>query len=84
MLNPDGDCNINGYGSYSLVRKMKNILGFICDEFVYGGHLISCATSALAFSAMILFEVYLRWEFLLIIYLGTLCIYNYDHYRELG
>jgi 4-hydroxybenzoate polyprenyltransferase len=66
-----------------IATKLFNVKDFICEEFIYGGHLIACATSALALSTMILFGVTFRWEFILIIYLGALCIYNYDHYKEI-
>ncbi|MCX6664473.1 MAG: UbiA family prenyltransferase [Euryarchaeota archaeon] len=75
--------NIVGFQKQNLVTKLLITKEFIRDEFIYGGHLIACATSALALSAMIIFGVNFRWEFLLIIYLGSLCIYNYDHYREI-
>lgn len=80
--------NSNSYDTYGfqkeyLTSKLLIAKNFIRDEFIYGGHLIACATSALALSVMILFGGKFRWEFFLIIYLGTLCIYNYDHYKEI-
>ena len=75
-----------GYGLSEDRRFCKSVLGlrsivdFICNEFIHGGHLIALSASAIALSAMILIDMLIRWEFLLIIYLGTYCIYNYDHY----
>ncbi|MDH7516926.1 MAG: UbiA family prenyltransferase [Candidatus Thermoplasmatota archaeon] len=54
---------------------------FVIDEFVHGGHLVSLASSAIALSAMLLLNIGIRWEFLLVSYLGTYCIYSYDHYK---
>lgn len=53
------------------------------NEFVYGGHWLSIGASAIALSTMILLDFAIRWEFLLIVYLGTQCIYNYNHYEEM-
>jgi 4-hydroxybenzoate polyprenyltransferase len=74
---------IDNFQNEYLASKLLIARNFIRDEFIYGGHLIASATSALALSAMIVFGVIFRWEFLLIIYLGTFCIYNYDHYKEI-
>ena len=75
--------NTLGIQNQEITSKLLQIKEFIYNEFIHGGHLIACATSALALSAMILFGGNFRWEFLLIVYVGTLCIYNYDHYREI-
>jgi len=56
---------------------------FSWNEFIYGGHWLSIGASAIALSTMILLGFTIRWEFLLIVYLGTQCIYNYNHYREI-
>lgn len=56
---------------------------FIWGEFVYGGHWLSIGASAIALSTMILLDFTVKWEFLLIVYLGTQCIYNYNHYKEI-
>jgi len=64
------------------VVKILVVKNFICNEFIHGGHLLSLGTVAIALSTMILLDVMVRWEFLLIVYLGTLIIYNHDHYKE--
>lgn len=77
--------NVNGvvyYNSKNLQKRIFNSLLFVKDEFIYGGHLLSIGTSLIALSTMILLNVLINWEFLLIIYLGTQCIYNYDHFKE--
>lgn len=65
-----------------VIEKLYNVKNFICNEFIHGGHLIALGTAGIALSSMFLFNVNIRLEFLLIVYLGTLCIYNYDYYKE--
>jgi 4-hydroxybenzoate polyprenyltransferase len=67
----------------SIVKKITNVKRFIVNEFVYGGHILALGSSFVAVSTMILFNFAIRWEFLPIIYLMTLCIYNFDHFKEL-
>ena len=77
---------LNDSFSFSIEKVVKNIRGFktfVFDEFVYGGHLLSIGTSLIALTTMILLSISIRWEFLFIIYLGTQCMYNYDHYKEI-
>lgn len=66
----------------SLFNKLFRLRTFIKNEFIYGGHILSIGTSLIALSTMLLLNIAIRWEFLLIIYLGTQCIYNYDHLKE--
>jgi len=78
--------NINetvNYSFGSLVVKLNSMKKFICDEFIYGHHWCSLNASAIVLSMMILLGMNIRWEFVLIAYLGTQCIYNYNHYKEL-
>lgn len=56
---------------------------FSWNEFIYGGHWLSIGASAIALSTMILLNFTIKWEFLLIVYFGTQCIYNYNHYKEI-
>lgn len=63
-------------------EKLFAIKVFICNEFIHGGHLIALGTAGIALSSMFLFDVIIRWEFFFIIYVGTLCIYNYDYYKD--
>ncbi len=74
--------NINTTIKYN-AEKILTIKNFIFNEFIHGGHLIALGTAGIALSSMFLFNSIIRWEFLLIIYLGTLCIYSYDYYKEL-
>ena len=67
----------------SIVKKITDVKRFLVDEFMYGGHILALGSSFVAISTMILFNVAIRWEFLPIIYLMTLCIYNFDHFKEL-
>jgi 4-hydroxybenzoate polyprenyltransferase len=63
--------------------KINRFGTFIKNEFVYGHHWCSLNASAIALSMMILLGINIRWEFVLIAYLGTQCIYNYNHYKEI-
>lgn len=74
---------INKFSSNGLMFNFSIIKNFFRDEIIHGGHLIGLAASAIALSTMILLNTIIHWEFLLIIYLGTLCIYNFDHYKEI-
>ena len=79
--------NINKTVDYSfrgLIVKLDNAKKFICNEFIHGGHLAALAAPALAISTMLLLSLPIHWEFLLITYLGTLCIYDYDYIRGLN
>jgi len=63
----------------SLVSKKK----FISDEFVFGHHWCSLNASAIVLSMMLVLNISIRWEFILIAYFGTQCIYNFNHYKEI-
>ena len=78
--------NLNGVVDFHIGKVLKSffqIKNFIVKEFMYGGHVLAAGSSFVAISAMMLFNVMIRWEFLPIIYLMTLCIYNFDHYKEM-
>jgi 4-hydroxybenzoate polyprenyltransferase len=55
----------------------------IWEEFIYGGHWGSIAASAIALATTLILDIKESWEFLLIVYLGTQCIYRYNHSTEL-
>jgi 4-hydroxybenzoate polyprenyltransferase len=61
---------------------MKNS-NFIWNEFVYGDHWFSLGSISISLCTMLLLDLQIRWEFLLIVYLGTLSIYRYNHYKEI-
>jgi len=67
-----------------IASKLLIAKDFICNEFIHGGHLLSLGCSAIVLSTMLLVNTLIRWEFLVIVYLGTYCIYNYDHYKGLN
>ncbi len=75
---------INKISSTELMFTLNIIKNSILDEFVHGGHLVSLASSAIALSAMLLLNITIRWEFLIIAYLGTYCIYGYDRYKGIN
>jgi 4-hydroxybenzoate polyprenyltransferase len=57
-------------------------LEFIFNEFVYGGHWLSIGGSAIVLSIIIILNLPISLQLLFIIYLGTQCIYLFNHYRE--
>ena len=71
------------FSTEDITKKISDVKRFLISEFMYGGHILALGSSLVAISSMILFNVAIRWEFLPIIYLMTLCIYNFDHYKEL-
>ncbi len=72
---------INGFSTEDLITKLNGFKNKLWKEFVFGGHLVALVSPSLAIVTMILFNMAISWEFLLISYLGTYCIYNYDRYR---
>ena len=66
----------------NLFNRLNRVTSFLKDEFIYGGHLASLGVSFIALSTILLFDITIKWEFILIVYFSTLCIYNYDHYKE--
>ena len=74
---------IRKVSSYGLIPNLNLIKMFIKDEFIYGHHWCSLNASAIVLSMMILLGMNIRWELVLIAYLLTQCIYNYNHYKEL-
>jgi len=67
-----------------ITTNLITVKEFIFNEFVHGGHLVALASSTIALSAMLLLNIKIRWEFLIIAYLGTFCIYGYDHYKGIN
>jgi 4-hydroxybenzoate polyprenyltransferase len=59
------------------------VTDFLFNEFVYGGHWGSLSSSAIVLSVMLMLNLSIRFEFLLIVYLGCQCIYSYNHYKEI-
>ncbi len=56
---------------------------FLWSEFIYGGHWLGIGAIGIVLSTFLLINYPIKWEFLLIIYFGTKCIYNYNHFKEL-
>lgn len=83
-INHQDTKQINRVSSTGLMLTSNVIKKFIINEFVHGGHLVSLASSTIALSAMLLLNINIRWEFLMIAYLGTYCIYGYDHYKGIN
>lgn len=55
----------------------------IWNEFIYGSHWGSLNAIAISLSAILLLNASIKWEFLLISYLLTQCIYSYNHCKEI-
>lgn len=75
--------DIFGFQKENIASKLLAAKKFILDEFVHGGHLLALGSSAVALSTMIILGTMIKWEFLIIAYLCPLCIYSYDHYRDI-
>jgi len=65
------------------MRKSKEILSLVWNEFVYGGHLFSFGAVSIVFSSAILLGVKITWDCLVIVYLGMHSAYLYNRHKEL-
>jgi len=82
-MNEIGNVNDVVFQDYlNLFNRLNKVKSFLKDEFIYGGHLASLGVSFIALSMILLFDINIKWEFILIVYFSTICIYNYDHYKE--
>ena len=75
-------CGVVFHDYSKLFNKIKEVKTLFKNEFIYGGHLASLCVSFIALSTILLFDINISWEFILIVYFSTMCIYNYDHYKE--
>lgn len=62
--------------------KIKQILRFAKDEFIYGGHLLSLGAASIVFTFAILLDIKITWDFLLIVYLITHTVYLCNRFIE--
>lgn len=62
--------------------KIRKILEFLKNEFVYGGHLLSLGAASIVFTAAVLLDIGITWDFLLIAYLITYIAYSYNRLVE--
>ncbi|MCK5122762.1 MAG: UbiA family prenyltransferase [Candidatus Pacebacteria bacterium] len=62
--------------------KVEEILQFVWEEFVYGGHLLSLGAVSIVFTAAVLLEVKITWDFLAIIYLWTRSVYLFYQFDD--
>ena len=63
--------------------KMKKILKFIWDEFIYGGHLLPLGGAAIVLFSGILLNIKITWDCLLVSYLIFYIIYLYNYFKEI-
>ncbi|MBU0647128.1 hypothetical protein KJ809_01775 [Patescibacteria group bacterium] len=59
------------------------ILSAIWKEFIYGGHLLSLGAVSIIFTASILLNIQITWDFFLVVYLWTEAVYLYNRLKEL-
>ena len=64
-------------------KKITEVKEFIINEFIHGGHLAALSVMAIALSAIFLFNMPIKFGLLITVYLLTLCVYSYDHYKEI-
>ncbi len=74
-------CSKSDISTKNIVGKLSHLKKKFWNEFIYGGHLVACVSPGLAFVTMVLFNLKISLEFLIIVYLGTFCIYNYDRFK---
>ncbi|MCK4918761.1 MAG: UbiA family prenyltransferase [Candidatus Pacebacteria bacterium] len=60
--------------------SIKNILYFIRNEFIYGGHLFALSSVSIVLMSSILLDVLVTFDFLIIVYLIFYAIYLNDHF----
>lgn len=56
---------------------------FLWSEFIYGGHWLAIGAVSIVLSTSLLMSTQIRLDLLFIIYFGTKCIYDYNHFKEL-
>lgn len=63
--------------------NFKASLQFIRNEFIYGGHLLSAGAVGIVFTAAVLLDIQITWDFAVISYLITYIAYAYNKLAEL-
>ena len=61
---------------------IEKILKPIWQEFIYGGHIMSLGAASIVYTASLLLNLKITWDFLLIVYLGTDSVCLYNRYKE--
>lgn len=62
--------------------EIRQVFNSIWSEFVYGGHLLSLGAVSIVYTAAVLLDINITWDFLVIVYLGSYASYIYNRYRE--
>ena len=62
--------------------KIRELLRSVWNEFIYGGHLLSLGAAGIVWSVVIILEESANWQILVIAYLISQIIYNYDHSKK--
>jgi hypothetical protein len=77
-------CNKVDLPTEDISKKITEVKEFVINEFIHGGHLLAIGAVTIVLTTMILVNTIMRWELVPIVYLLLLCVYNYDHYREMN
>lgn len=63
--------------------SVKQVLEFVKNEFVYGGHLLSLGAASIVFTSAMMLGINITWDFLVISYLVIYIAYSYNRLVEL-
>ncbi|NOQ67864.1 hypothetical protein GQ568_00295, partial [Patescibacteria group bacterium] len=62
--------------------RIKQVLKFVKNEIIYGGHLLSLGAASIIFTSAVLLDIKVTWDCLFVTYLGIQAIYLYDRYKK--
>lgn len=62
--------------------SIKQILRFVKNEFIYGGHLLSFGASSIVFTSAIILNIKITLDFIVIVYLIFYVSYSYNRLKE--
>ncbi len=65
------------------MKKIKDVIKFIWNELIYGGHIQSFSASSVIFVSSILLKIPISWDILVIIYLMFYSFYLYNRFKEM-
>lgn len=63
---------------------MKKALKYVCNEFIFGGHLVALGPTVISFSVMRLKSLEISWPLLFSVYLVTYIIHLLDRYFDIA
>lgn len=62
--------------------RLKKIIEFIYNEFIYGGHLLSISAVGVTITSALLLNIRFSWDFVVVSYLGSQVVYYYNHFKD--